>query len=76
MSEENRLRWEQSPGGGVGISQELELTADMELGKGEKIPYAKTVRTCQKLLNVEKAMWTVVYQEGVEPTNNSAKQSL
>jgi hypothetical protein len=60
----------------VGIRQELELTADMELGKGEKTPHAKTVRTCRKLLKVEKAMWTFVYHEGVEPTNNSAERAL
>lgn len=60
----------------VGIRQELELTAGMEIGKGEKTPHAKTVRTCRKLLKVEKAMWTFVYQEGVEPTNNSAERAL
>ena len=59
-----------------GMRQELELTAAMELGKGEKTPHAKTVRTCRKLLKVEKAMWTFVYQEGVEPTNNSAERAL
>jgi transposase len=60
----------------AGIRQELELTAGMELGKGEKTPHAKTVRTCRKLLKVEKAMWTFVYHEGVEPTNNSAERAL
>lgn len=37
---------------------------------------AKTVRTAQKLLKVEAALWTFVYVEGVEPTNNMAEQAL
>ena len=37
---------------------------------------AKTVRTAQQLLKVETALWTFVYVDGVEPTNNLAEQAL
>jgi hypothetical protein len=48
----------------------------IEIGSKEKSPLAKTVRTCRKLLKVEAALWTFVYQDGVEPTNNSAERAL
>jgi transposase len=54
----------------------LEEGAGYAIGKGEKTPLAKTVRTCQQLLNVEAAMWTFVTTEGIEPTNNAAERAL
>lgn len=36
----------------------------------------KTGRTCQKLLDGFDAMWTFVYREGIEPTNNKAERAL
>ena len=33
-------------------------------------------RTCQEILAVESALWTFVYREGVEPTNNAAERAL
>jgi len=62
------LRW--------GMHQELMSAAAIEIGWREKSPLAKTVRTCRKLLKVEAALWTFVYREGVEPTNNSAERAL
>lgn len=56
--------------------QELQEAAAIEIGKQESTPLAKTVRTCRNLLAVEKALWTFVYQESVEPTNNSAERGL
>lgn len=50
--------------------------ASYAIGKGEKTPLAKTVRTCQQLLKVEPALWTFVTTEGVEPTNNAAERAL
>ncbi len=35
----------------------------IEIGSKEKSPLAKTVRTCRKLLKVEAALWTFVYQD-------------
>jgi len=46
------------------------------IGVGEKTPFAKTVRTCQQLLNVEPALWLFVTVEGVEPTNNAAERAI
>ena len=37
---------------------------------------AKTVRTAEKLLKVEAALWTFVYVRGAEPTNYAAEQAL
>lgn len=37
---------------------------------------AKTAATCTNLLGSKDALWTFVYHEGVEPTNNAAEQAL
>lgn len=50
--------------------------ASYEVGPREKTPLAKTVRTCQQLLNIEPALWLFVSVEGVEPTNNDAERAL
>ena len=50
--------------------------ADYEIEKGDKTSFAKTVRTCRKLLTVEPAFWTFVEHDGVEPTNNAAERAL
>ena len=36
----------------------------------------KTGRTCQKLLDHFDAMWTFVYREGIDPTNNESERAL
>lgn len=36
----------------------------------------KTGRTCQKLLDHFDAMWTFVYRDGIEPSNNDAERAL
>lgn len=59
-----------------GLKQELVAAAELIDPKGKKSPLAKTVRTCQKLLLVEKALWTFVDIPGVEPTNNAAERAL
>jgi hypothetical protein len=58
------------------IKQELEAAAAIDIGSKEQTPLAKTVRTCRNLLAVETALWSFVYQEGIEPTNNVAEQAL
>jgi hypothetical protein len=60
----------------IGFKAELEAAAALPIGKNEKTPLAKTVRTVRKLLTVEAALWTFVYVPGIEPTNNSAEQAL
>jgi len=50
----------------------------VELGiqRGERTPWASTVRTCQKLLKVADALWTFLEIQGIEPTNNAAERAL
>ena len=60
----------------VGFKTALEVAAALPIGKNEKSPLAKTVRTARKLLKIEAALWTFVYVEGIEPTNNTAEQAL
>jgi transposase len=53
---------------------EARLQRVVELGvqRGERTPWAKTVRTCQQLLQVVDGLWTFLEVEGIEPTNNAA----
>jgi transposase len=37
---------------------------------------AKTRRTCERLLRKQRALWTFVYREGIEPTNNAAERAV
>lgn len=46
------------------------------LRQGQELAHDKTHRTCKKILKVESAMWTFVWVEGVEPTNNWAERLL
>jgi transposase len=59
-----------------GFKAELESAVQLPIGKNEKTPLAKTVRTCEQLLKIEPALWTFVTIPGVEPTNNAAEQAL
>jgi transposase len=36
----------------------------------------KEAGTCQEILKLEEAMWTFVYVDGIEPTNNRAERAL
>lgn len=62
------------------IRQAFEATLQrvVELGyqRGERTPWAKTVRTCQQLLKVADGLWTFLEIEGIEPTNNAAERAL
>jgi transposase len=44
------------------------------LAEGAKASHPKTSKTCTMLLKRRDALWTFVYFEGVEPTNNGAEQ--
>jgi transposase len=57
---------------------EARLQRVVELGyqRGERTPWAKTVRTCQQLLQVVDGLWTFLEVEGIEPTNNAAERAL
>ena len=46
------------------------------LERGAECSCKKTAGTCRKLLKQESAMWTFVWVEGIEPTNNGAERVL
>lgn len=46
------------------------------LCQGADLDHEKTRHTCENLLKLEPALWTFVYREGVEPTNNHAERCL
>ena len=50
----------------------------MELGaqRGERTPWAKTVRTAQQILQLADGLWTFLETPGIEPTNNAAERAL
>ena len=62
------------------IRQAFETTLQqvVELGyqRGERTPWASTVRTCQQLQKVTDGLWTFLENEGIEPTNNAAERAL
>lgn len=60
----------------AGFKAELEAATALPITNAEKTPLAKTIRTCQQLLQVEPALWTFVQTAGVEPTNNAAERAL
>jgi hypothetical protein len=59
-------------------SFEAALRRVVELGhqSGERTPWAKTVGTCKKLLQVADGLWTFLMIQGIEPTNNAAERAL
>ena len=62
------------------IRQAFETTLQrvVELGyrRGERTPWAKTVFTCQKILQLVDGLWTFLETRGIEPTNNAAERAL
>jgi IS1 family transposase len=46
------------------------------LEAGSRSGHRKTGRTCQRIMKVEKSLWTFTRVEGVEPTNNAAERAL
>jgi len=54
----------------------LQRVVELGYQRGERTPWAKTVRTCQQLLQVADGLWTFLEIEGIEPTNNTAERAL
>ncbi|WP_158218637.1 IS66 family transposase [Synechococcus sp. 1G10] len=54
----------------------LQRAVDLGCERKERTPWAKTVRTCQQLLQRNQALWTFLERPGVEPTNNAAERAL
>jgi len=46
------------------------------LRQGTALSHDKTRRTCENILKLQPALWTFVFVEGVEPTNNNAERPL
>jgi transposase len=46
------------------------------LEDGEACGSPRTAATCRELIAHEKKLWTFVWREGVEPTNNAAERAL
>src|SRR5207244_206217 len=46
------------------------------LRQGVDCAHPRTAGTCNNVLAHESALWTFVYREGVEPTNNAVEQIL
>ncbi|MFM7674371.1 MAG: IS66 family transposase, partial [Synechococcus sp.] len=54
----------------------LQRVVDLGCKRGERTPWASTVRTCQQLLQRSDALWTFLETRGIEPTNNAAERAL
>jgi transposase len=54
----------------------LQRAVDLGCDRGERTPWAQTVRTCRQLLQRREALWTFLEIHGVEPTNNAAERAL
>jgi transposase len=64
----------------AGLQQEMvpiqaELRRLVETGRDE-VPWEKARGFCRDLLGAWPALWTFVWEEGVDPTNNAAEQAL
>lgn len=46
------------------------------LKRGTSCEHSKTANTCGNILEKFPALWTCIYREGVEPTNNSSERAL
>jgi transposase len=58
------------------FEQALQRVVDLGCQRGERTPWAQTVRTCRQLLQRKEALWTFLENQGVEPTNNAAERAL
>jgi len=55
---------------------QLRMEVGALLREGALCKDAKSAALCRSLLQHEPALWTFVYKEGVEPTNNPAERAL
>jgi len=55
---------------------QLRLEVRALLREGALCEDAKSAALCRSLLQHEPALWTFVYREGVEPTNNASERAL
>ena len=55
---------------------DVKARVHLYLWSGQQETHPETAATCRELLKVESALWTFVYKQGVEPTNNAAEQAV
>jgi transposase len=55
--------------------RELRAAFVQDLLEGSECGCAKTAATCANLFEDEQWLWTFVYHEGIEPTNNAAERA-
>jgi transposase len=60
----------------LAFEQTLQRVVELGIQRGERTPWARTVRTCQQLLKQKQALWTFLEHPGIEPTNNAAERAL
>jgi len=58
------------------FEQTLQRVVEVGCEKGERTPWAQTVRTCQQLNPRKQALWTFLEKAGIEPINNGAGRAL
>jgi len=58
------------------FEQTLQRVVEVGCEKGERTPWAQTVRSCQQLNQRKQALWTFLEKPGIEPTNNGAERAL
>jgi hypothetical protein len=77
---DGRIPWLQLQESCGPIRRQFEATllqaVDLGCERGERTPWAHTVRTCRQLLQRSEALWTFLEKPGVEPTNNAAERAL
>jgi transposase len=77
---EGQIRWHELEQCCKPIRRQFEETlqrmVDLGYEKGERTPWAHTVRTCQQLNQRKQALWTFLEKPGIEPTNNGAERAL
>ena len=54
----------------------VQRRVDVLLKEGKDVFHRKTAKTCSNLLKHTDALWTFLYVEGVEPTNNAAERAV
>jgi transposase len=61
------------------IQQEMQVVKERVgelLRQGTACDHKKTAGTCRDIIKREEALWTFVWAEGVEPTNNLAERQV
>ncbi|MBI4950784.1 MAG: transposase, partial [Myxococcales bacterium] len=56
--------------------RQVQCRVEALLTEGATSSHAKTAKTCKNLLRHFHALWTFVYHEGVDPTNNAAEHKV